>query len=57
MARGLEKMLGTLKSLRINEQDKEKPYALYMVGGFDDDRNSSKNLTLKLFSKRHLIPL
>lgn len=50
MSNGLENMLGELKKLRPSESDGE-PYSLYIAGGFDDDQNSSIDLSIKLFSK------
>ena len=42
-------MINSLKELRGASTQEDK-YSLYIVGGFDDDRKSSIELTLNLFS-------
>lgn len=50
--KGLENMMNSLISLRCdtsNANEKEA-FLLYIVGGFNDDRNMSINLTFRIFS-------
>jgi hypothetical protein len=46
---GLAAMVKSLKELKSSESQTNK-YSVYIVGGFNDDRNSSLELTFKLFS-------
>jgi hypothetical protein len=44
-------MVDSLKNLRENNLNaQEDKYSLYIVGGFDDDRRNSIELTYNLFS-------
>lgn len=43
-------MIKSLKELKPSDSSTNK-YLVYIVGGFNDDRNSSLELTFKLFSK------
>ena len=47
-------MIESLRELSGNMSD-EGEYQLFIVGGFDDDRNSSIELTLSLFSQLILL--
>ena len=42
-------MISSLKNL--NKTKSETTYSLFIVGGFDDNRKLSLDLTLKLFGK------
>ncbi len=47
---GLAAMVKSLKELKPSDSNANK-YSVYIVGGFNDDRKSSLELTYKLFSK------
>ncbi len=47
---GVEAMIASLKNLNKNKS--ETTYSLFIVGGFDDNRKLSLDLTMKLFGNR-----
>lgn len=53
MKKGILKMMNALVNLKNTSCDEiaDITYSLYIVGGFDDDRKMSIQLTRRLFSK------